>query len=646
MKLKNVLVLVFLTLTLVPIVIVSLLLYNSGLNLSKESYIRNLVESINVQVDYISQTIENNMISDYRFAQQNLKLAIDEDNTFNTAKDNLLSAFQSYLEDSQDKITVCILLDKENIPIYTIGENAILNKIKTQLPDLTKLNKQMVVEFELEQGVYSLGIITPIRNNQNIYLGSMISTYDKSYVFKIISSYYKIADTSTYICRKNGTIVNSRKPSNEKQNEMILQALDALTFTSEGTINMNVKNAPLLGYYKNIYNSPWYLVGFVDNKQIWAFTNQFVFVYIFIIIGVALVDIILSFYISKKVVQPINSLIQMMDEYQNNLNRNEQKYTNENGYYETQYLHTKFWCLMKTILLVQHNFEGIYQLYQSSDMDDTNIDIDVKEQTIFSNKKTFQNLIESLHVSEDACIVERFIQCFSPKDQIILTNMFENMRDEHLAVTCEAEIYTPHLNKKWFHTLVVPMYEDDRLSRLFIQLRDISNFKKQEYESIEQARRDALTGLYNRCGFVEHVKAVLQSENNSNFYGLLFIDMDYFKLVNDNFGHSKGDDLLCYVGKTISEIVQPDDIISRFGGDEFAVFLTRTSIDAINKIKADLNKRLVFPFHTETFDFAVSASIGISVWSCTTPNTFEELLQQADASMYQAKREFKHTGIR
>lgn len=645
MKLKNVLVSVFLVLTLIPIVIVSLLLYQSGFNLSKKSYTRNLIESINVQVDYISQTIENNMITDYRFVNKNFSLYSGLDNSSETRKSKLLTAFQSYLEASEDKIAICILLDKNDVPIYTIGEKAVLDTVIVQLPELSGLTNQMILEFNLGQETYSLGIITPIFDNNHVYSGSLVSIYDKSYIFKIISSYYKITDTSIYICRENGDIINFIGLPGKNHNSSIEQALDKLTFASENIIDMNVGKAKVSGYYKNIHNSPWYLVGFINNDLVYSFTNQFVWVYIFIIIGVLIADVILSFYFSQKVVEPINGLIKVMDGYQNSLNSNDLKYNEKNGYFETQYLRTKFLSLMKTILLVQHNFEGVYQLYQSSAMDDTNIDIDVKNQTINSNKEAFENLMNSLKVPEEDCVVEKFTKCFCDEDQILLMNMFESMRDKHLSVTCEAEIYTPHLNEKWFHILVVPMYDGDRLSRLFVQLRDISSFKKQEFESFEQARRDPLTQLYNRSGFVECVNKVLQKGNTTDMHGVLFIDMNYFKMVNDNLGHRAGDDLLCSISKTLLDTIGVNDIVSRIGGDEFVVFLSNISTESIITIKETLNKRLVYPFHTEKISFVVSASIGVSTWKCQNFNTLETLLQQADEDMYKAKREFKQKSM-
>lgn len=640
MKLKKLLILAFFTLTTIPISVVLLLLYKSGCDLSKASYIRNLSESINVQADYISQTIENNMIMDSRFVNRNLVENPILADTESEEKMQLLSAIKSYLEVSEDKITVCILLDENNEQLYTIGEKAMLDKIEQQLPDLSKLRDQRVMEFEMASGGYSLGVVTPVWQAEE-YKGSMVSIYNESYVFKIISSYYKIADTSFYICRENGDVISFRGAADESQADEVREVLASQTFAEDGNIDSGTGGMAAFGYYKNIHNAPWYLVGFVDDAVIFTFANQFIWAYIVFIVIVMIADILLSLYFSKKVVGPINNLIRIIEGYQNNLDINELQYKEKEGYYETRYLYEKFSLLMRTISLVQHNFKGIYQLYQSGAMDDTNIDIDVKAQTIHSNKEVFQTLMNSLEILEGDCIVDKFIKCFCEKDQAMLLAMFEGMRDEHLSVTQEAEVYTPHLNQKWFHILVVPMYEDERLARLFVQLRDISGFKKQEFESLEQARKDSLTGLYNRAGFAECVNKVLRAAGDSDTHALLFIDMNYFKLVNDNLGHSTGDTLLRTVAETLLKTARPIDIVSRFGGDEFAVFMPYATMESAESMKTEMTKQLVYPYATEKISFVVSVSIGVSTWKNTSPDTLDRMLEQADAAMYHAKREFK-----
>lgn len=631
MKLKSVLMLILLALTIVPITVVSILLYQSGFELSKESYSHNLAESLNVQSDYISQAIESSMVADYRFARKGIATA--------SSRSDLFAEFTTYLSAAEDKIAVCMLLDAQGAVLYAIGEKEMVDTVRGQLPPPEKASGQSIQEFQWEDGGYSLGIVTPVWD-QDAYLGSMVSVYDKTYLFKIISSYYEIADSSTYICRENGDIISARSTQQEDQ-ATVEQALHGQALSGEGMIDTRIDGLSLTGYYKSIHNTPWYLGGFVDNDRVYSFTNQFLVAYIFVILLVLVVDILLGFYCSHRVVKPINSLIQVIEGYQNDLNSKQLPTAETRGYVETNYLRDKFFELMKKIQLTQHNFTGIYQLYESSDMGDTNIDIDVANQTISSNKDVFQRLMNEVAVPEGACIVETFTHCFCETDQRLLMQMFEKMRDEHLSAMQETELYTPNLDGKWYHTLVVPMYENDRLSRLFIQLRDISALKEKELRSSEQAKRDPLTGLNNRAGFTSCVNSVLQTEDEKSLHGLLFIDMDYFKLVNDNFGHSAGDNLLRVVAQALLDATRPGDIVSRFGGDEFAVFLPHTTELALAKVEQRLKDCLVYPFQTEQTSFVVSASIGASLWRPDSTQTLEELLQQADTAMYKAKRALK-----
>lgn len=631
MKLKSILMMILMALTIIPITIVSLLLYKSGFELSKESYQRNLVESLNVQSDYISQAIESNMISDYRFARKGITAAFGENDLF--------AEFTSYLSAAEDKIAVCVLFDPQETVIYAIGEKEMVDTVCGQLSDLPEASGQSIQEFRWEDGSYSLGIVTPVWD-KNDYLGCLVSVYDKSYIFKIISSYYEIADSSTYICRENGDIISARSMQNE-EHTAVGSVLREQALSGEGVLEVKLDGMTLTGYYKNIHNTPWYLSGFVDNERIYSFANQFLTAYIIVLVFVLAVDILLGFYFSHRVVKPINSLIQIIERYQNDLNSDQIDSGEAHGYVETTYLRDKFLALMKKIHLTQHNFTGIYQLYESSDMGDTNIDIDVVGQTITSNKDVFQRLMNEVSVPEGACIVETFTHCFCDKDQRLMMKRFEQMRDEHLSAMQETEIYTPYLDGKWYHTLIVPMYENDRLSRLFIQLRDISGLKKQEIKSSEQANHDTLTGLNNRSGFTSRVSSVLQSDDEASVHGLLFIDMNYFKMVNDNFGHNAGDDLLCTVAKALLDTTRPEDIVSRFGGDEFAVFLPNVTEEALSKVEQRLKECLVYPFQSEQVSFVVSASIGSSLWRQDSTDTLEMILRQADAAMYKAKREFK-----
>lgn len=157
---------------------------------------------------------------------------------------------------------------------------------------------------------------------------------------------------------------------------------------------------------------------------------------------------------------------------------------------------------------------------------------------------------------------------------------------------------------------------------------------------MERAQREPLTGLYNRFGFESRAKRLLQ-ENVDKTHALLFLDVNDFKLVNDTFGHSAGDDLLRSIGNALRDVLSPADIASRFGGDEFAVFLACVTEERLASVQQTLAAQLVYPFTADSLSFTVTASIGCSVCTPALPVSLEELLHRADSRMYAVKRKYK-----
>jgi diguanylate cyclase (GGDEF)-like protein len=158
-----------------------------------------------------------------------------------------------------------------------------------------------------------------------------------------------------------------------------------------------------------------------------------------------------------------------------------------------------------------------------------------------------------------------------------------------------------------------------------------------------QALNDALTGLPNRRLLADRLAQVLAvARRESRIVGLLYIDLDGFKLVNDSLGHSLGDVLLVQVAARLQSRVRQSDTLARLGGDEFTVVLA--GIHA--KEEADLVARslldaLAAPFLIRDHQLAISASIGIALFPENATEA-ADLMQQADSAMYAAKREGKN----
>lgn len=153
------------------------------------------------------------------------------------------------------------------------------------------------------------------------------------------------------------------------------------------------------------------------------------------------------------------------------------------------------------------------------------------------------------------------------------------------------------------------------------------------------AYHDPLTGLSNRKFFAEQLCESLHwAQHNNLLLGLLFIDLDGFKQINDTLGHEAGDRLLITIAGRLSNSLRTSDTVSRLGGDEFTVILRAIpNVQIAAKIAAKILTSISKPVVLDGYAIRVSGSIGISVYPYNSEDS-ETLMKQADAAMYRAKR--------
>jgi diguanylate cyclase (GGDEF)-like protein/PAS domain S-box-containing protein len=173
---------------------------------------------------------------------------------------------------------------------------------------------------------------------------------------------------------------------------------------------------------------------------------------------------------------------------------------------------------------------------------------------------------------------------------------------------------------------------------------DISERKALQEELERRASHDPLTGLPNRPAFVERIGQALRRtgrrQNSRNKVGVLFMDLDGFKTINDSLGHQAGDRLLVAVAECLRNRLRTEDVLARFGGDEFAVLLedtagTSEAIRVAQRIAEDLRE----PFTVDDFQVSVSTSVGITLGTAHTNDDPEGMLREADSAMYRAKEQ-------
>jgi len=174
-----------------------------------------------------------------------------------------------------------------------------------------------------------------------------------------------------------------------------------------------------------------------------------------------------------------------------------------------------------------------------------------------------------------------------------------------------------------------------------------------EYELQESQKRlkvlaenDNLTGLSNRYYFDKSLgSAISRAERYQSKLALLFIDLDDFKNINDNFGHDTGDDLLKNVAQILLGMIRAGDDVCRLGGDEFAILVHQFGEDSdLIELSDRILDRLRIPFHIKNKELVISASIGIALYPGSATNT-TDLLKAADLAMYSAKKKGKNKAL-
>jgi diguanylate cyclase (GGDEF)-like protein/PAS domain S-box-containing protein len=206
-----------------------------------------------------------------------------------------------------------------------------------------------------------------------------------------------------------------------------------------------------------------------------------------------------------------------------------------------------------------------------------------------------------------------------------------------------------HGNDEWrdLEVIAADMRGVSGVDGLILTMRDITDRKHLDAELRRQALHDSLTSLPNRALFVDRVgHALSRGHRDGHSVGVLFLDLDDFKLVNDSLGHAGGDDLLIAVAARLTTMIRPGDTVARLGGDEFALLVEEADVAAtIEQVADRVQEAFQEPLRVGDDHVLVRVSVGIAVGASDTHNP-DDLLREADAAMYVAKRNGKARHVR
>jgi diguanylate cyclase (GGDEF)-like protein/PAS domain S-box-containing protein len=217
------------------------------------------------------------------------------------------------------------------------------------------------------------------------------------------------------------------------------------------------------------------------------------------------------------------------------------------------------------------------------------------------------------------------------------------VRDSPASEKTRTETRLRGADGEWVYVDVIGMTlkHEAELAAVVISLRDIGRRRALEAELQRQAFTDPLTGMPNRTLFRDRLEQVMRERTaagDNRPVTLLLLDLDDFKLVNDNLGHSAGDELLTTIAERLRAQVRPSDMLARLGGDEFAVLLEDLAPDDAAALATRLLAVVREPIRLASREAMCTLSLGIATATPGDGVTAEQLLGNADLAMYAAKR--------
>lgn len=214
--------------------------------------------------------------------------------------------------------------------------------------------------------------------------------------------------------------------------------------------------------------------------------------------------------------------------------------------------------------------------------------------------------------------------------------LLDNIRLNQVVRSFEVQVHHPKKNNNLWIDMTTRTTDMDEEIVLFTTFKDITEQKKAAKVLEEQASTDPLTGLYNRRQFEILTYQGLQTAKRYNMpYSLLMLDIDFFKKINDTYGHDAGDEVLKNLARVLKETVRKSDVVARHGGEEFIVFLPQTAPEEA-LIAAEHIRKAVENMETRTEEHTIPVTVSIGVSDCQTFN-LNTLIKQADEALYDSK---------
>lgn len=251
-------------------------------------------------------------------------------------------------------------------------------------------------------------------------------------------------------------------------------------------------------------------------------------------------------------------------------------------------------------------------------------------------------------VEPEALIGKRVDDLFPPALYDARRPYMDQAMQTGMRVNYEMEVELDGRHRHMRTTYVPDRAADGSVQGLYVLIQDITDAKDIEARLSRMARFDHLTGLLSRQPFEDRLdEAVRSLQRGAGALALLFIDIDHFKLINDNHGHAAGDVVLKEFARRLQQAVRSTDVVARLAGDEFVVLLERVrdpeQAQAVAaKVCAEMQPAFALGSNGDEA-VAVTASVGVAWCEAAHPRSPAQMMAAADAALYDAKRSGRNT---
>jgi two-component system cell cycle response regulator len=302
---------------------------------------------------------------------------------------------------------------------------------------------------------------------------------------------------------------------------------------------------------------------------------------------------------------------------------------------------------IQIIDLLLSTFENAVQ--KTKELEESNINLKNAFETIRQLENNYRNILDS---NTDALVVinyDKEILYKNPAAKKLFSNKINDstikfLGLEELNIGTKEIIFNKENGEEVIADITISKTNWEGEEAYLLSIKDETEKVKLLEKLRVQAIRDELTSLYNRRGFLNYFeKKIEYAKRNNKELVLFFIDIDGMKSINDNLSHNKGDLAIIETANILKASFSYNDVISRIGGDEFAIISLESDDKAVQKKLEKLIMNQERLNREKKYEFNVSISIGTSYFDPKAPKSIDELMSKADQLMYQNKNSKKET---